>query len=186
MGAPGAGKGTQAKGIAERYHIPAISTGALMRDRAGDGTELGTQLEQLLSTGNLVPDQITDRLLLERLEADGDTGGFLLDGYPRNLAQVETLDAYLDKHGTRLRAVLSLNVTAEEVIERLHKRAETEGRADDDPETVRHRINVYVQETKPVIDVYRERGLVADINAMGTFEEVQERIFRALDATRAH
>lgn len=182
MGAPGAGKGTQARSISERYQIPAISTGSLFRDKAQDGTELGEKIKYLLTTGDLISDEITDQLLMGRLESDGDTGGFLLDGYPRTLSQAATLDQYLKEHGTKIRAVLSLNVTADEVVDRLRKRAQIEGRADDDPETVRHRIEVYRQTTKPVIDHYRQRGLVIDVDAVGSLEEVQARIFAALDA----
>lgn len=182
MGAPGAGKGTQARSISERYQIPAISTGSLFRDKAQDGTELGEKIKYLLTTGDLISDEITDQLLMGRLESDGDTGGFLLDGYPRTLSQAATLDQYLKDHGTKIRAVLSLNVTADEVVDRLQKRAQIEGRADDDPETVRHRIEVYRQTTKPVIDHYRQRGLVIDVDAVGSLEEVQARIFAALDA----
>ena len=182
VGPPGAGKGTQATGIAERYGIPAISTGDIFRKSIKEGTELGKLAQEITSRGDLVPDSLTNDLVRDRLAEDDAQGGFLLDGYPRTLAQVEALTALLGSQGVELDAVISLTVDEDVVVERLLKRAEEQGRVDDNEETIRHRQHVYREETEPLLVVYRERGLVVEVDGMGSIDEVGEAIAAALAA----
>ncbi len=184
MGPPGAGKGTQADAIADHYGIVTISTGQLFRDNIQLGTALGKQIESLIAGGNLVPDEVTNEMVFQRLASPDvrKRGGFLLDGYPRTLEQVEALDGALLRSRRRLNAVVALVADPDQLVERLLKRAEIEGRADDNAESIRHRIDVYHAETAPVLDVYRERGLTVEVDAFGTVEEVRHRITSALDA----
>lgn len=182
VGPPGAGKGTQATGIAERYGIPAISTGDIFRKNIKEGTELGKLAQEITSRGDLVPDSLTNDLVRDRLAEDDAQGGFLLDGYPRTLAQVEALTALLGSQGVELDAVISLTVDEDVVVERLLKRAEEQGRVDDNEETIRHRQHVYREETEPLLVVYRERGLVVEVDGMGSIDEVGEAIAAALAA----
>lgn len=182
VGPPGAGKGTQATGIAERYGIPAISTGDIFRKNTKEGTELGKLAQEITSRGDLVPDSLTNDLVRDRLAEDDAQGGFLLDGYPRTLAQVEALTALLGSQGVELDAVISLTVDEDVVVERLLKRAEEQGRVDDNEETIRHRQHVYREETEPLLAVYRARGLVVEVDGMGSIDEVGEAIAAALAA----
>ena len=180
LGPPGAGKGTQAARIAEHYGIPAISTGDIFRANITNETELGTQVKEILAAGGYVSDEITNAIVADRL-AQGDCApGFLLDGYPRTLAQVDALDGMLAEHGSRLDRVLELVVDDEVVVARLLKRAEIEGRADDTEEVVRERMAIYHRETRPLSDTYRERGLLVEVNGEGEVDEVTERVIAAL------
>jgi adenylate kinase len=181
MGPPGAGKGTQAKRIAEHYGIPAISTGDIFRAMKTADTPLARQVRDIMDAGGYVSDEITNQIVAERLAQPDCDGGFLLDGYPRTLAQVETLDAALAERGTPLDAVLSLQADENEVVARLLKRAETEGRADDNEETIRVRQHVYAEQTAPLLDVYRGHGLLVEVDGLGKVDEVSERLFAALD-----
>lgn len=180
VGPPGAGKGTQAAGIAERYDIPAISTGDIFRENIRNQTELGTRVQEITSRGDLVPDSLTNELIEDRLAQPDAEGGFLLDGYPRTLPQVEALGKLLEAKGQRLDAVVSLTVDEDEVVARLLQRAKDQGRVDDTEETIRHRQQVYRNDTEPLLDVYREQGLVLEVDGMGTIEEVGEAIAAAL------
>lgn len=183
MGPPGAGKGTQARGIAEHYRIPAISTGDIFRGISRGGTDaspLAREVKQIMDAGGYVSDDITNRIVAERLEQDDARHGFLLDGYPRTAAQVDALDEILDGHP--LEAVLVLTADTDELVQRLLKRAETEGRSDDNEETIRTRQAKYAAETEPLLAIYRERGLLVEVDGLGTVDEVSERIFDALDA----
>lgn len=184
VGPPGAGKGTQAGAIADHYGIVTISTGQLFRDNIQLGTALGKQIESLIAGGNLVPDEITNEMVFQRLSSPDvrKRGGFLLDGYPRTLEQVEALDGALLRSRRRLKAVIALVADPTQLVERLLKRAEIEGRADDNAESIHQRIDVYHAETAPVLDVYRDRGLTVEVDAFGTVEEVRERITSSLDA----
>lgn len=183
MGPPGAGKGTQASRIGAHYGIPAISTGDMFRAMKELDTPLAKQVQQIMASGAYVPDDVTNAVVADRLLADDCAAGFLLDGYPRTLQQVEYLDEVLD--GERgIDAVISLQADAEEVVRRLLKRAETSGRADDNEETIRTRQATYAAETAPLLDVYRERGLLVEVDGLGQIDEVSERLFAALD-TRA-
>jgi adenylate kinase len=181
MGPPGAGKGTQAGGIAEHYKVPAISTGQLFRDNIALGTALGAD-RGLIAAGNLVPDEVTNEMVFDRL-AKPDVRkhrGFLLDGYPRTLEQAAALDAELQRLRNALDGVIALTPTPASLVSRMLKRAEIEGRADDNEETIRTRIEVYGAETAPLLTLYGERGLLIDVDADGTVDEVAQRIRSAL------
>ncbi|MCA0252493.1 MAG: adenylate kinase [Actinobacteria bacterium] len=181
MGPPGVGKGTQAKGIAEHYGIPAISTGDIFRANVRNQTPLGLEVARIMAEGAYVPDEITDAIVRDRLAEPDAADGWLLDGYPRTLGQVEALDGVLAETGTAVDAVISLVADTDLLIERLLKRAELEGRADDNAETIANRMTVYADATDPLLAIYAERGLLVEVDGLGTIEEVQERITRALD-----
>jgi adenylate kinase len=182
IGPPGAGKGTQAAKLAEIYGIPAISTGDIFRANIAEGTELGKQVQAIVESGSYVPDSLTNELVRDRLQQPDVSTGFLLDGYPRTTEQVDELDRILGEAGARLDAVVQLVADVDEVVERLRKRALIEGRADDTEEVLRHRQQVYADQTAPLIDVYADRGLVVVVDALGAVEEVTERIVTALAA----
>lgn len=184
MGPPGAGKGTQAKYVAERFGIPAISTGDIFRANVSSGTELGVEAKRYMDAGEYVPDEVTNKMVRNRIDEDDAKPGFLLDGYPRTLAQVKELDGMIAFTGHALDAVVVLTVNAEELIGRLLQRAKTEGRADDTEEVIRRRQEVYAEQTEPLIDVYRERGLLIEVDGLGEIDEVTERVFGALAAVR--
>jgi adenylate kinase len=181
MGPPGAGKGTQAKAVADHFGVPAISTGDIFRANVGQGTPLGIEAKRYMDAGEYVPDEVTNNMVRDRIAEPDAEKGFLLDGYPRTLAQVTELDEMVEKTGHRIDAVLCLTVDREALISRLLKRAEIEGRADDNEDVIRRRQEVYVEETEPLIAVYAERGLVVSVDGMGEIDEVQQRIFDALD-----
>jgi len=186
MGPPGAGKGTQATAIADRYQIPAISTGQMFRAHIAAQDELGMEISRIIAAGEYVDDEITNAVVDARLHEEDAQNGFLLDGYPRTLAQVAALDEILaaDFHG-KLDVVLSLVADPDELVGRLLKRAEIEGRADDNEETIRHRMAVYADETEPLLAVYRERGMLLEVDALGEIDEVSDRIAVALDGRLA-
>ncbi|MBF4162968.1 adenylate kinase [Nocardioides acrostichi] len=180
MGPPGAGKGTQAQFVAGRYGIPAISTGDIFRANVGEGTPLGLEAKKYMDAGQYVPDSVTNDMVRDRIAQPDAEPGFLLDGYPRTLAQVTELDGMLADSGHDLEHVVVLTVDSEELITRLLKRAETSGRSDDTEQVIRERQKVYVNETAPLIDVYRERGLLVEVDGLGEIDEVTSRIFAAL------
>jgi adenylate kinase len=184
MGPPGAGKGTQAKLIAEHYRIPAISTGDIFRAMKNADTPLAQQVRAIMESGGYVSDEITNEIVKDRLAQSDCQAGFLLDGYPRTLQQVQTLDDNLAEAERPLNAVISLVADTEEVVARLLRRAETEGRSDDNEETIRVRLQVYAEQTEPLLNVYRSRGLLVEVNGLGEIDEVSERVFAALDAHR--
>ncbi|QRO86857.1 adenylate kinase [Kytococcus sedentarius] len=181
LGPPGAGKGTQAALIAERYGIPAISTGDIFRANIKAETELGKQVKEITASGALVPDELTNRIVEDRLAQTDAQEGFLLDGYPRNLGQVEALDTMLRATGQSLDVVIELVVDTEEVVQRLLKRAEVEGREDDTEEVVRHRMDVYTEQTAPLSEAYDKRGLLERVDGLGEVDEVTARIAEVLD-----
>ncbi|MFV0461417.1 MAG: adenylate kinase [Actinomycetales bacterium] len=182
VGPPGAGKGTQAKKIAEHYGIPAISTGDIFRKNVAEETELGLKVKAIMEAGDYVPDEITNAMVRDRLaEADCDNG-FLLDGYPRTLDQVRELDGILAEQEHPLEQVLELVVDTDEVVGRLLNRAQIEGRADDTEEVIRNRMRVYGEQTEPLLKVYGDRGLRVQVDGLGEVDEVSGRIFGALDA----
>ena len=183
MGPPGAGKGTQAKVVAERLGIPAISTGDIFRSNVSEQTKLGIEANRYMDAGDDVPDEVTNLLVRNRIDEDDAAPGFLLDGYPRTLAQVEELDAMLAARGNQIDAVLLLTVDEDEVVERLAKRARDEGRSDDTEDVIRHRQEVYGEQTAPLIEVYDGRGLLVRIDGMGSVDQVTSRVFDALDET---
>jgi adenylate kinase len=176
FGAPGAGKGTQATRIAQSLGIPAISTGDIFRHNIKNETALGRQVKEILASGAYVPDEITNAIVRDRLDQPDAAGGFLLDGYPRTQAQVAELDDMLAAAGTSLDAVLELTVDTDEVVERLLKRAEIDGRVDDTEDVIRHRQDVYNRETVPLAALYRERGLLHQVDGMGEIDLVAERV----------
>lgn len=180
IGPPGAGKGTQAVKIAEKLNIPAISTGDIFRQNIKEETELGKEAKSYIDSGNLVPDSVTNRMVRARLAEDDTKGGFLLDGYPRNVAQVGELDTILADMGQEIDQVLLLVADNDELVQRLLGRAAEQGRSDDNEEVIRHRLKVYEDETAPLVAIYTERGLVTEINGLGEIEEVTERILSAL------
>lgn len=180
LGPPGAGKGTQAARIAEHYGIPAISTGDIFRANIKNETELGRQVKEILAAGGYVSDGITNAIVQDRLGQDDCARGFLLDGYPRTLAQVEALDGMLVSHGVGLDHVLELTVDDDVVVERLLRRAETEGRVDDSEDVIRERMAIYHRETRPLSQAYRERGLLVEVDGEGAVDEVTARIVAAL------
>lgn len=184
MGPPGAGKGTQAKIISGRLGVPAISTGDIFRANVSDGTPLGVEAKRYMDAGDYVPDSVTNGMVRDRLSQDDTDEGFLLDGYPRTVAQVEELDAMLADAGRSLDAVVVLTVQQEELVQRLLHRAEVEGRTDDTEEVVRHRQDVYNEQTAPLIEVYARRGLLVEVDGMGTVDEVTGRVFAELDRVR--
>jgi adenylate kinase len=181
MGPPGAGKGTQATTIAEHFSIPAISTGDIFRANVSRGTPLGKKAQEYMDAGEYVPDEVTNLMVRDRIDEPDAAPGFLLDGYPRTLAQVEELDGMIAFTGHRLDAVVVLTVDQDELVARLLHRAQSEGRADDTEDVVRRRQEVYAEQTEPLIGVYRQRGIVHEIDGMGEVDEVTKRIFDALD-----
>ncbi|WP_129840986.1 adenylate kinase [Streptomyces sp. RFCAC02] len=213
VGPPGAGKGTQAALLAERLSIPHISTGDLFRANIRQGTELGRRVKSILNEGGLVPDEITLAMAADRMAQPDAEDGFLLDGFPRNIVQAKALDDVLGEAGQRLDAVLDLEVPEDEVVKRIagrrtcrndsshtfhveYKRPKQEGvcdvcggelyqREDDREDTVRRRLAVYHQETEPIIDYYREQGLVATIPALAPVPEVTRRAVEALSERAA-
>jgi adenylate kinase len=184
MGPPGAGKGTQAKVISRRLGIPAVSTGDIFRANVSEGTPLGLEAKRYMDAGDYVPDEVTNGMVRDRLAQDDARVGFLLDGYPRTVAQVEELDSMLGDASTSLDAVVVLTVDDEELIQRLLHRAETEGRTDDTEAVIRHRQNVYNEQTAPLLAKYADRGLLVEVDGMGGVDEVSERIFDALEKVR--
>jgi adenylate kinase len=185
MGPPGAGKGTQAKRIAEHYGVPAISTGDIFRAMKTSDTPLARQVRVIMESGGYVSDEITNEIVKDRLAQSDCDAGFLLDGYPRTLQQVQTLEDYLAEAERPLDAVISLLADIDEVVARLLKRAEIDGRSDDNEETIRVRMQVYAEQTEPLLDVYRSRGLLVEVDGLGPIDEVSERVFAALDAHRS-
>ena len=180
LGPPGAGKGTQAVRLAERLGVPAISTGDIFRSNIKNGTELGRRVQDITPSGALVPDELTNELVRDRLAQSDAVDGFLLDGYPRNVAQVAALDEMLAAAGQELDLAVELTVDPQVVVERLTKRAEIEGRADDTEDVIRHRLDVYAEQTAPISQVYAARGVLAQVDGLGEVDEVTERLVAAL------
>ena len=180
VGPPGAGKGTQATIVADRLSVPHISTGDLFRANVSGATALGREAQGYLDAGQLVPDSVTNAMVEDRFRADDVTSGFLLDGYPRNPAQVEVLDQMLAKRGWTLDHVVELTVDREEITRRLLGRALQLGRSDDTAEVVAARFDVYDQETSPIVALYRGHGLLRVVDGMGAVDEVTERILAEL------
>jgi adenylate kinase len=180
VGPPGAGKGTQATQIAETLGVPAISTGDIFRANVRDETELGVKVKTIMDAGDYVPDSLTNELVSDRLDQADAEQGFLLDGYPRTLQQVGFLDDYLSAKGQALEAVILLVADRDEIVERLRKRALDQGRSDDTEDAIRHRQDVYLRETAPLLESYRSRGLVVEVDGLGSIEQVAERIDAAL------
>lgn len=182
VGPPGAGKGTQSAQLTAAFGIPAIATGDIFRTNIKNQTELGKQVSAIINAGDYVPDSLTNDLIASRLKEEDCASGFLLDGYPRTVDQLRFLDELLATEGTALDAVIQLVADQDEIVSRLLKRAHEEGRSDDTAETIRHRQELYLRETSPLIADYKQRGLVIEIGALGVVDEVAARIKAALTA----
>lgn len=182
LGAPGSGKGTQANRLREHFQVPHISTGELLRAACAAGTPLGLQARAVMDAGGLVSDQIVLGMLEERLRQPDTGNGFILDGYPRNLAQANALDGLLTRLQQPVDVAVQLDVGQELLIQRLAGRAQEEGRADDSPDAVRNRLRVYTDQTAPVVDYYRNSGRLACVYGVGALDEVFARIVAAIAA----
>ncbi len=180
VGPPGAGKGTQAVRLAETFGIPAISTGDIFRENVRNETELGVLAKSFMDRGEYVPDNVTNDLVADRLTWADAEGGFLLDGYPRTTDQAATLDRILSGNGHQLDAVIELVADTDEVVGRLLKRANEQGRSDDTEEVIRHRLDVYTAQTAPLVDLYEQRGLLVRVDGLGQVDEVTRRVADAL------
>ncbi len=180
IGPPGAGKGTQAAILAQTFGIPAISTGDIFRENVRNETELGKRAKEFMDRGDNVPDSLTNELVEDRIGQADCVAGFLLDGFPRTAAQVDALNGMLSSQGTSLDAVVELVADVEVVVERLKKRAVEQGRTDDDESVVRHRLEVYREQTAPLIDLYGQSGLLVSVDGIGAIDEVTGRIMEQL------
>ena len=180
LGPPGAGKGTQAALVSAAHGIPAISTGDIFRANIKGETPLGLQVKEITASGGYVPDEITNAIVRDRLAEPDAAAGFLLDGYPRTTGQVAALDEMLAEAGHALDAVVELTVDTDEVVQRLLARAADQGRADDTEPVVRERMRIYAEETAPLAAVYRQRGLLHEVDGMGDVDDVTARIEAAL------
>ena len=181
LGPPGAGKGTQAQRLVDELQIPQISTGDMLRAAVAAGTEVGRQAKAFMDAGKLVTDDIVIGVARERLEQPDAQGGFILDGFPRTVAQAEALDALLPSIGASLEACVSMKVDEEELVGRLLKRAETEGRSDDNEAAIRVRMEEYRSKTEPLIDYYRGSGVLVEVDGMGSVDAVAKRIEEAIE-----
>jgi len=180
LGAPGSGKGTQAAKLKQHLQVPHISTGDLLRAEVAAGTPLGLEAKEIMARGDLVSDEILLGMLEERFSRPDTANGFILDGYPRNLAQAAALDKLLHRIGQPMDFALQLDVDNELLIDRIAGRAKAEGRADDNPESVRKRLQVYDQQTAPVIEFYRQHGQLTVVDGVGSLDEVFNRIIEAI------
>ena len=181
LGPPGSGKGTQAALLVKQLGVPHISTGALLRNAAKRGTELGLKAKALTDKGELVPDEVISDMIEERLSRDDVASGFILDGYPRNLAQAESLDKLLKRLDQPVDEAILIDLDPDRIIKRIAKRAKEEGRADDTEETVRNRLQVYAEQTEPVADYYAKRGLLTKVLGEGDVNDIFQRILSILN-----
>ncbi|MEE1296494.1 MAG: adenylate kinase [Bifidobacterium sp.] len=182
MGPQGVGKGTQAALLAAHYDIPAISTGDIFRYNIKNKTALGLEALSYTDKGELVPDELTNSIVKDRLGQDDAVDGWILDGYPRNAAQVEALDTMLKELGQGLDAVVALEAPKDVLLERMAKRAQEQGRSDDTPEVIAKRLETYEKETAPLLDIYAKRGLLVSVNGVGDIDEISNEIIAKLDA----
>jgi adenylate kinase len=180
LGAPGSGKGTQATRLRDHLQVPHISTGELLRAAVNAGTPLGLQAKAIMAAGNLVSDEIVLGMLEDRFQQSDTANGFILDGYPRNLAQANALDGLLARIGQPMDIAVQLDVSTDLLVDRIAGRAAAEGRADDSPEAVRNRLKVYEELTAPVVDYYRNHGMLAHLDGVGSPDEVFTRIIEAI------
>ena len=180
IGPPGAGKGTQASRLASAFGVPAISTGDIFRANVANATELGLKVKAIMDAGEYVPDDITNAIVVDRLREPDAVNGFLLDGYPRTPEQVAELDRVLESEYEPLNDVVQLDADPDEVVGRLLKRAVEQGRADDTEDVIRHRMGVYEQQTAPLVELFAQRGLLVKVDALGSVDDVTQRILTAL------
>lgn len=183
MGAPGAGKGTQAQKLQEALGLPQVATGDLFREHLKNYTPLGQLARQYMDAGNLVPDEVTVQMVRERLSQPDCVNGVILDGFPRTVAQAEALDQMLGELSAGIHAVLYIHVNQEKLIQRLLKRAQIEGRTDDNEETIRTRMHVYSQQTRPLLDLYRQKKLLVEIDGEQTIEQVFQKLVEVIQTT---
>ncbi len=182
FGPPGAGKGTQAKKLKEHLSIPHISTGDMFRYHIKNNTDLGQTAKSYSDAGKLVPDEVTIQMVSRRLDEDDVNAGFLLDGFPRNVAQAQALEKILSQRGLDLSHVINISVSDEEIFDRLKKRAQVEGRSDDaDASVIQNRIDTYKGQSEPCLDYYRPKGLVRDIDGIGSIDDIFSRIVGTID-----
>lgn len=182
LGPPGAGKGTQAQRLVTQLGIPQVSTGDMLRAAVAAGTAVGRQAKSFMEAGKLVPDEVVIGVAEERLSQPDAQQGFILDGFPRTVGQAEALDRMLPKLGVSLERCVALAVDPKRLLERLLKRAEIEGRADDNEAAIRERMREYDAKTRPLLDYYRQRGVLREVDGVGTVDEVAERIEGALES----
>ena len=180
LGPPGAGKGTQAKVLSARLGVPAISTGDIFRANVAEGTELGVKVKEYMDAGRYVPDAVTNAMVRDRLAQPDAAGGFILDGYPRTTDQVHELDDMLAAAGSKLDRVLEITADPDELVRRLSRRAQLEGRSDDTEDVIRERQRVYAAQTAPLVEVYAGRSLLRSVDGLGPIDEVTHRLLRAL------
>ncbi len=180
MGPPGAGKGTQAKFISEHLDVPHISTGDLFRENLANGTALGQEAKKYMDAGEYVPDSVTNGMVRDRLKQADAKKGFLLDGYPRTVFQVAELDGMLS--GTSLDKVIVLTADNNEVVTRLLNRASEQGRADDTEEVIRRRLEIYAEQTAPLVELYQSRGILVEVDGLGSVTEVTGRLLKAINS----
>lgn len=185
MGPPGAGKGTQAKVIADRLGVPAISTGIIFRANVSEETALGLEAKRFMDAGDYVPDEVTNAMVRDRIAEEDAKDGFLLDGYPRTVAQVEELDQMLKDSAHAIDAVVVLTVDNDELVQRLMHRAQVEGRSDDSEKVIRRRQDVYNEQTAPLLAVYASRERLVEVDGMGEVDEVTSRVMTGLDKLRS-
>jgi adenylate kinase len=185
LGPPGAGKGTQAVRLAQHFDCPHVSTGDIFRSNVAEGTELGQIAQQYMDQGDLVPDEVVIAMVMDRLSAPDCACGFLLDGFPRTVAQAEALDLNLVAQDTPLHAVLCFEAAEEELFRRLAGRSAELKRSDDGEETIRHRLEVYATKTRPLVDYYMHRRLLSVVDAVGQVEDITTRILDALSGMLA-
>jgi adenylate kinase len=182
LGPPGAGKGTQSSRIAARRGVPQISTGDMLRQAAAEGTPLGRKAKTIMEAGELLPDAVIVDLIRERISRPDCAGGFLLDGFPRTSGQAEALDRMLAERGLSVDAVVNLDVDEAKLVERMAGRAKNEGRADDNPDTIRERLRVYREKTAPLVSWFENKGRLVTVDGLGEIGEVSRRIEEALGA----
>jgi adenylate kinase len=185
IGPPGSGKGTQAHRLSGELHIPEISTGDMFRSHLANGSPLGREIREFLDAGNLVPDNLTTAMLRERLQERDARKGFLLDGYPRTVSQMDDLDGILDAAGTSLDAVVEITAHDDEIVRRLLLRSGAEGRSDDTEDVIRHRLELYRQETEPVIERYGRRALLVSVDGTADVDAVTVSALQGIQAVRA-
>lgn len=181
MGPPGAGKGTQAVVVAEKLGIPHISTGDIFRANVSAGTPLGVEAKRFMDAGEYVPDSVTNAMVRDRLAQDDAANGFLLDGYPRTLDQINELDDILSSIGHSVERVVEITADTDEVVARLLNRAKEQGRADDTEDVIRRRLEVYAEQTAPLTAVYNDRGILVQVDGLGAVAEVTQRVMAALE-----
>jgi adenylate kinase len=186
IGPPGAGKGTQASRIADHFDLARIATGDLLREQVANGTELGKVAKEYMDRGDLVPDDLVIEMTRDRMVEANEEGGYVLDGYPRTLAQAEAAYRWALARGIPFDLTLYFEIEEQELLARLAGRAREEHRSDDAEETVRHRLEVFANQTYPLVDYYQRRGILVRINAVGPIDAISEQIFASLHWHKAH